>query len=304
MEKSARFFFPVVVKPSLLRDYWTLTKPKVVLLMLITSVVGMLLSSNAPIPFETFFWALTGLAGAMGGAAAFNQILDEQIDRIMKRTQNRPIAANRLTAQKALIFATLLCIVSLAILYFLVNPLTAVLTFLGVITYAFTYTVFLKRATPQNIVIGGIAGAIPPLLGWTAVTNSIHPHAWLLVLIIFVWTPPHFWALSIHRCNDYKEADIPMLPVTHGIQFTKNNIIFYTLLLILVCFLPFLTHMSGIVYLIGSTVLNSMFLYYAIKLKIDDSHRYAMKTFVFSIVHLFLLFAFLLLDHYFKINPF
>ncbi len=295
---------PPATSFQFLNDYWTLTKPRVVLLMLITSIVGMLLAAKTPIAWDTFFWTMIGLGFAMGGAAAINQTLDEHIDKIMQRTQERPVASGRIQPLNAFIFSGILCTTSMLILYFFINPLTALLTFIGVVTYAFTYTLFLKRATPQNIVIGGIAGALPPLLGWTAVTGAVHPHAWLLVLIIFVWTPPHFWALSVHRCNDYKNAAIPMLPVTHGIEFTKNNIILYTALLLLCCLLPYLTGMSGKIYLFGTLAINLLFLYHTIKLKLDKTNQHAMKTFTFSIIHLFLLFIFLLVDHYFAVPAF
>ncbi len=279
------------------RDYLELTKPKVVLLMLITALVGMQLSSPALVPFDTLLITFIGLALAMGGAAAVNHVVDQKIDALMSRTANRPIAAGRLNHTHALWFAASLCVFSIIWLAVLVNHLTAALTLFGVVGYAVIYTFYLKRATPQNIVIGGLAGAIPPLLGWTAVTNQIDGNALLLVLIIYVWTPPHFWALAIARQQEYATAKIPMLPVTHGIDFTKTSILLYTWLLIAVSYLPFLTHLSGLFYMLVVTLLNGIFLYYAVQLKWFARPGTAMRTFGYSIVYLFALFIALLIDH-------
>ena len=280
------------------QDYYELTKPKVVLLLLLTALVGMCLASDSWISWQILAAGLIGIGFLSSAAAVVNHVVDRKIDSKMARTSNRPIAKGKVTPQKALIFAAVLTIVGYAILELWVNRLTAVLTLAGLLGYAVVYTMYLKRATPQNIVIGGLAGAIPPLLGWTAVTGEIHPHALLLVLIVFIWTPPHFWALAIHREKDYARAQVPMLPVTHGIEFTKTSILLYTVLLCVVCLLPYLVGMSGIIYLIGSTLLNAGFLYYAWKLKFTSTEQTAMQTFKFSIIHLMILFVVLLVDHY------
>lgn len=280
------------------QDYYELTKPKVVLLLLLTALVGMCLASDSWISWQILAAGLIGIGFLSSAAAVVNHVVDRKIDGKMARTSNRPVAKGKVTPQKALIFAALLTIVGYAILELWVNRLTAVLTLAGLLGYAVVYTMYLKRATPQNIVIGGLAGAIPPLLGWTAVTGEIHPHALLLVLIVFIWTPPHFWALAIHREKDYARAQVPMLPVTHGIEFTKTSILLYTVLLCVVCLLPYLVGMSGIIYLIGSTLLNAGFLYYAWKLKFTSTEQTAMQTFKFSIIHLMILFVVLLVDHY------
>ncbi|MEJ2669112.1 MAG: heme o synthase [Gammaproteobacteria bacterium] len=286
------------------RDYFELTKPKVVLLMLVTVLVGMYLATDSAVPLDTLIYTLLGLSCGMGGAAAINHVVDQHTDRLMKRTGQRPIAAGRLNAKRALIFAITLCTVSILILDIRVNRLTALLTLCGVMGYAVVYTRFLKRSTPQNIVIGGLAGAIPPLLGWTAVTNNVHPYALLLVLIIFVWTPPHFWALAVHRHEEYAKADIPMLPVTHGTAFTKSCVWLYTWLMVAATLLPFATGMSGAIYLSAALVLNSIFVYYAALLKWREAQHpgIAMKTFGYSIIYLFALFISLLIDHYYRIG--
>jgi protoheme IX farnesyltransferase len=283
---------------STCQDYYELTKPKVVLLLLLTALVGMCLASDSWISWQILTAGLIGIGFLSSAAAVVNHVVDRKIDGKMARTFNRPVAKGKVTPQKALIFAAVLTIVGYAILELWVNRLTAVLTFAGLLGYAVVYTMYLKRATPQNIVIGGLAGAIPPLLGWTAVTGEIHPHALLLVLIVFIWTPPHFWALAIHREKDYARAQVPMLPVTHGIDFTKTSILLYTVLLCVVCLLPYLVGMSGLIYLIGSTLLNAGFLYYAWKLKFTSTEQTAMQTFKFSIIHLMVLFVVLLIDHY------
>jgi protoheme IX farnesyltransferase len=279
------------------KDYLELTKPKVVALLMITAWVGMYLASPELPSLSRVFIASIGMGFAMSGSAVVNHVVDYRIDIQMARTTNRPIAQSRIKPLHALFFAAALSVSGVAILYFFINPLTAILTFLGSLCYALVYTLFLKRATPQNIVIGGFAGALPPLLGWTAITGNLDPHAWLLVLIIFVWTPPHFWALAIHRVEDYAKAGIPMLPVTHGIEFTKIQIILYTVMLLLATALPFLTGMSGWFYAIVTSILNIIFLYFALKLKFSPTTKTPMQFFGYSIVYLFALFIALLIDY-------
>jgi protoheme IX farnesyltransferase len=280
------------------RAYWELTKPKVVALLMVTAIIGMFLSTPGMVPWRVLTLGSLGMALAMMASAVVNQIMDQRIDAIMARTHRRPLVQGRVNTRAALMFAVILCVLSLVILDVFINRLTAVLTFFGIIGYAFIYTMWLKRATPQNIVIGGLAGAIPPLLGWTSVTGEVHPHALLLVLIIFAWTPPHFWALAIHRREEYAKADIPMLPVTHGLEFTKTSVLLYTVILFLTALLPYLTGMSGLIYLAGATVLGGVFLLYAFRLKYRYDPKVPMKTFGFSITYLFLLFLVLLVDHY------
>lgn len=282
------------------RDYLELTKPRVVMLLMLTAIVGMFMATPKMVPLDVLLLGSLGMAFAMGAAATVNHVVDQRIDAIMARTGNRPIVQGKISPQRALLFAAVLSIASMFILSCFINPLTAFLALFGIVGYAFIYTLYLKRATPQNIVIGGLAGAIPPLLGWTAVTNQIDPHALLLVLIIFVWTPPHFWALAIHRCDDYAKAGIPMLPVTHGIEYTKSSVLHYTLLLAICTLLPYLSGMSGLIYLACALVLNAIFIVYAVKLKFGNTPSIAMKTFGYSIVYLMLLFIGLLVDHYFK----
>ena len=284
------------------RDYYELTKPRVVMLLMLTAIVGMFMATPGMVPLQVLLLGSIGMAFAMAAAAAVNQVVDQRIDGIMARTSNRPIVQGKVSSQRALLFAAVLSILSMFILSFFINPLTAFLTLFGIVGYAFIYTLYLKRATPQNIVIGGLAGAIPPLLGWTAVTNQIDPHALLLVLIIFIWTPPHFWALAIHRRDDYAKAGIPMLPVTHGIPYTQSAVLHYTLLLALCTLLPYLTGMSGLIYLAATLVLNAIFIYYAARLRFAPFPGIAMKTFGFSIVYLMGLFIALLVDHYVKVR--
>ena len=291
--------------PASWRDYLALTKPGVVVLLMVTAVAGMFLATEPAgmVPLDVLVPSFIGMSLAMMASAAINQIMDQKIDAIMARTHNRPIVTGKIDTRRAVAFAIGLTLLSMALLYVMVNPLTAYLTLFGFIGYAFFYTLYLKRATPQNIVIGGLAGAIPPLLGWTAVTNEMHPYAWLLVLIIFVWTPPHFWALAIHRAEEYKQAGIPMLPVTHGIPFTRKSVLYYTVLLFGCSLLPYLTGMSGLIYLASATVLGTIFLHHAVKLRFnDDDPRLPMKTFGYSITYLFVLFAALLIDHYLPIG--
>jgi protoheme IX farnesyltransferase len=283
------------------RDYLELTKPKVVALLVLTAWVGMVLASEQLADWSLLISATIGIGLLSAAAAALNHVVDQQIDAKMARTHSRPVARGRISSKQAIIFATSLAASGFALLYLVVNPLTAWLTLLSLFGYAVVYTMFLKRATPQNIVIGGLAGAMPPLLGWTAVTGELHGYALLLVMIIFTWTPPHFWALAIHRRDDYARVNMPMLPVTHGIEFTKSAILLYTLLLCLVCLLPYIVGMTGVIYLLGSTLLNLRFLQYAWKLKFAAGPETAMATFKFSIVHLMVLFLLLLVDHYFKV---
>ncbi len=282
------------------RDYYQLTKPKVVALLVLTAWVGMMLAAPTPPNFLLVVLASVGIALVSAAAAAFNHVLDQKIDAQMARTYMRPLPKGKLTTVQAVGFACLLAITGFMILLLAVNTLTALLTLFGLFGYAVVYTLLLKRATPQNIVIGGLAGALPPVLGWTAITGSLSGEAMLLMMIVFTWTPPHFWALAIHRCNDYAKANIPMLPVTHGIEFTKTAILLYTLLLFLVCLLPYLVGMTGIIYLAASIYLNGKFIHHAWKLKFSATSATAMETFRFSIVHLMVLFLVLLVDHYAK----
>ena len=284
--------------PALWRRYLELTKPRVVALITFTAIVGTLLASPGLPPLEALVWGNLGIALAAGCAATINHVLDRRIDEQMARTRARPLPTGQLTERNALTFAALLGVLAMAILAFLVNLLTAVLTFLSLIGYAVIYTLWLKRATPQNIVIGGAAGAAPPVLGWTAVTNSVEPNALLLFLIIFAWTPPHFWALAIARRDEYARAGIPMLPVTHGIAYTRLQVLLYTVLLTLVTLMPYLTRMSGLLYLGAALALNAGFLYYALALKITAREELPMRVFRFSVTYLMWLFAALLLDHY------
>lgn len=279
--------------------YLELTKPKVVAMLLVTALAGMQLATTEAIDIGLLLWASLGLTLGMAGAAAINHLADQKADAQMKRTSQRPLVQGAVSQKNALIFATLLCVSSVLILDVFVNRLTAILTISGMAGYALIYTLYLKRATPQNIVIGGLSGALPPLLGWTSITNEVHPHALLLVLIIFVWTPPHFWALAIHRRDDYAKAAVPMLPVTHGIEFTKTQILLYTIILLLASFLPYLSGMSGLFYLVIATLSGLGFIGYALKLKFQPTPKIAMQTFGFSIVYLILIFPALLIDHAF-----
>ena len=283
---------------SVAARYLELCKPKVVALIVFTAIVGMILAVPGWPPLPEFIAGTVGIALAAGSAAAINHLLDQRIDAVMARTRNRPLPTGQLGVNQVLTFALILAVVSMAVLVIWANTLTAVLTFFSLIGYAIIYTVWLKRATPQNIVIGGAAGAAPPVLGWAAVTGAVDHNALILFLIIYVWTPPHFWALAIHRRQDYAAVDIPMLPVTHGVRFTRWHIFFYTILLVIVTTLPYLTGMSGPLYLSGVTVLNLGFLWYAFRLLRDNDVRLPMQTFGYSIIYLMVLFVFLLADHY------
>ena len=280
------------------RDYLELTKPRVVALITFTAMVGMLLATPGMVPWEILLFGSLGIALMAGSAAAINHLIDRRADALMARTRHRPLPSGHLESWQVLGFALVIGALDLGLLLVFTNRLTAVLTFASLIGYAVIYTLFLKRATPQNIVIGGAAGAAPPLLGWTAVTGQVDSGALLLFLIIYVWTPPHFWALAIHRRHDYANADIPMLPVTHGAAFTRLHILLYTILLFLITLLPFLTGMSGWIYLAVAAVLGLRFLSFATRLYATGDDRLAMPTFGFSIVYLFGLFAALMLDHY------
>ena len=280
------------------RDYLALCKPKIVALIVFTAVVGMFLAVPGMPPLPALLFGTLGIGLAAASAAAINHVVDQRIDSIMSRTRRRPLPSGHMNEQGAIIFAFCLCALSMLILTFLVNTLTAVLTLVSLVGYGFIYSMYLKRATPQNIVIGGASGAAPPVLGWAAVSGTLDPNALLLFLIIFAWTPPHFWALAIARRKDYANADIPMLPVTHGPEYTRLHILLYTVLLCLVSVLPFAFYMSGPAYLFGAVVLGGWFLLLAIRMQSDHSDQLAMKTFGYSIFYLMALFAFLLVDHY------
>jgi len=281
------------------RDYYDLCKPRVIVLLVITAMVGVLLASPVG-ELSIFILVVSSIGIGLGSAAGavINQIVERESDAKMARTEGRPLPQGRVEQNNAFIFALLLAAGSVFILTAWINVLTAVLTFASMIGYAVVYTMYLKKATPQNIVIGGLAGAMPPLLGWVAVTNSIDPQGLILVLIIYTWTPPHFWALAIHRRDDYAKVNLPMLPVTHGIEFTKYSILGYTIIMIMVTLLPYLIFMSGWIYLVCSTLLNIYFLYMVLVLMFSKKENAAMKTFVYSINYLLLLFVSMLVDHY------
>ena len=280
------------------QDYLELTKPRVVALMIVTALIGMCMAVPGWVPWQPLVLGNLGIALCAGAAAAINHIVDERIDQQMARTQTRPVATGRITQRDAILFAAALALLGVWVLVVWVNVLTAVLTVASLIGYAFIYTMFLKRATPQNIVIGGLAGAAPPLLGWTAVTGEIHGHALLLVLIIFAWTPPHFWALAIHRREEYASVGIPMLPVTHGVGFTALHILLYTIIMFLITLMPFATHMSGPIYLAGAVVLGVIFSYWSIEIMRGENANAPMKTFQYSITYLLALFIIMLVDHW------
>jgi len=286
---------------NIVKNYYELCKPNVVLMMLLCALVGIVLASETLLPFMDIIIPLTGIALCSGSAAAINQIIDREADAEMDRTDKRPIPQGEVSVINASIFAFTIGILGVLILVYLVNTLTAILTVLALGGYAFIYTIYLKRATPQNIVIGGLAGAAPPLLGWASVTNTIEPNALLLVLIIFIWTPPHFWALAIYRKDDYAKQSIPMLPVTHGVAFTKLQIVLYTIILFLVSLFPYIVLMSGTIYLLSALILSSLFLFYSVRLYLSEDDEYAMQTFWFSIYYIFLIFIALIVDHFIAI---
>lgn len=281
------------------RDYYELCKPRVVALIVFTAMVGMFLATPGMVPLHVLVFGTLGIGMAAASAAAINHIVDQRVDAVMARTRNRPLPTGHLPTSRALLFALTLGAIAMAMLWGLVNGLTAFLTFLSLIGYAVIYTMFLKRATPQNIVIGGAAGAAPPVLGWAAVTGSIDPNALWLFLIIFVWTPPHFWALAIYRRNEYAKVEIPMLPVTHGADFARLHVLLYTILLVVVSIMPYVTLSGvGLFYLVGALILGGIFLYYAVALMVTKSDQVAIKTFRYSILYLMGIFACLLVDHY------
>ena len=284
-------------------DFLELTKPRVVALMLITAVIGMCMAVPGFVPWQPLVLGNIGIAFCAGAAAAINHVVDERIDQKMSRTTNRPVAQGRVSQSEAIVFATLLAILGTVLLATTVNVLTAVLTVASLVGYAFIYTMFLKRATPQNIVIGGLAGAAPPLLGWTAVTGEIHAHGLLLVLIIFAWTPPHFWALAIHRKEEYAAVGIPMLPVTHGNRFTALHILLYTILMFLITLLPYITLLSGWIYAVAATLLGLRFLYWSVEILREKNPDAPMATFKFSITYLMVLFIAMLADHWILGTP-
>lgn len=283
------------------RQYLALCKPKVVLLIVFTALVGMLLATDGFPSWQVLIIGNLGIGLAAASGAAVNHWVDQRIDAVMERTQNRPLPTGGISSTSALVFACSLCLISMFLLVVYINILTALLTLLSVIGYAVIYTIFLKRSTPHNIVLGGAAGAAPPVLGWAAVTGSVNTEALLLFLIIFVWTPPHFWALAIRRRKEYEQAGVPMLPVTHGVEFTKLQVLLYSLLLLIVTLVPFVIHMTGLIYLAGAMGLGCMFIYHAWKLYRGKSDEHAMKTFAYSIVYLNGLFVFLLVDHYARV---
>jgi protoheme IX farnesyltransferase len=287
-----------IVKSARWQDYLALCKPKIVALIVFTAVVGMLLSRPGLAPLDLMLIAALGIWLAASSAAVINQVVDRKIDSEMVRTRSRPLVRGSISSQSAILFAFVLCTASMLLLTFYVNVLTAVLTLLSLVGYGFIYSLYLKRATPQNIVIGGVAGAAPPVLGWTAVSGSLDPQSLLLFLIIFAWTPPHFWSLAIFRRNEYAKANVPMLPITHGVEFTRRYILLYTVVLLLISLLPFITLMTGPVYLFGAVLLGLGFLYHAVRMQFDHSDRLALRTFSYSIVYLAALFSFLILDHY------
>ena len=292
----------LAIHRPLWREYLELCKPRVVLLIVFTAIVGMFLATPAFVSLEVLIFGSLGIGLAAGSGAAVNHLVDNKIDALMGRTKNRPLATGRLEKSAALSFALLQLLISMAVLVVVINTLTAILTFASMVGYAVIYSVFLKRATPQNIVIGGAAGAMPPVLGWTAVTGQLDAHALLLFLIIFAWTPPHFWALAIHRRSEYARAEVPMLPVTHGIKFTRLQILLYTIIMFVASILPFVTGMSNAIYLIGAVLLGCGFLGYSIALFRNRDDSLPMRTFKYSIWYLAGIFACLLIDHYFPIS--
>lgn len=288
----------ILKKTASWRDYYEMCKPRVVMMMVLTSMIGMFLAVPGMVPLDILLWGNLGIALVASAGAVVNHLIDYRVDTIMQRTLKRPIPQGKVSPVQALIFACTICLAGMAIMLWLVNPLSAWLTLASFVGYAIIYTGYLKRATPQNIVIGGLSGAMPPLLGWTAVTGTVDPNGLLLVLIIFAWTPPHFWPLAIHRKKDYAKTDIPMLPVTHGDALTKLHILLYTIIMLIVSVLPYLTGMSGLPYLIAAVLLGAGFLYRSIDLMITQRPQAAMQTFRYSIAYLIALFLALLVDHY------
>ena len=292
----------IQIKQSNFRGFWVLCKPRVVALMLVTTYVGMFLAASDPLPLPLLLATLTGVALCAGAAASINHIIDHRIDRLMKRTNKRPIVSGAISIRSASIFALLMMSAGFLILASFVNQLTAFLTLATLIGYAGIYTIYLKHTTAQNIVIGGLSGAFPPLLGWTAVSGTFQPNSLLLVLIIYTWTPPHFWALALHRLDEYKKAKIPMLPVTHGVSYTKLCIFLYSILLFVCTLLPYLVGMSHVLYLFGCILLNIVFNYWAIRLLFSDAPKVSLNLFRYSILYLLLLFILLLIDKQWVLN--
>ena len=298
MENTSNSQNPKVGFFTTCNSFYELCKPRVVMMLVFTAVIGMFLATPGMVPWQPLVFGTLGIGLAAASAAAINQVVDQKIDKEMRRTKDRPLPQGNVSNSQALFFAIVLGTIAMIILTFLVNGLTAWLTLLSLIGYAVIYTMYLKHATPQNIVIGGAAGAAPPVLGWVAVTGTIDPNSLMLFLIIFTWTPPHFWALAIHRREEYAKVDVPMLPVTHGIEYTRLHVLLYTIIMIAVTLLPFATRMSGVVYLGGVIILDAIFLYYAIKMQSGKDDTIPIKTFAYSILYLMLLFALLLIDHY------
>ena len=287
---------------NIVREFIILTKPRVNLLIMFTAIVGMLLAHQSTLNYELIFFASIGIGLAASAAAIINHVVDQRIDSIMDRTKSRPLVNGSIKPLHAIYFALFLSFSSISLLYILVNTLTALLTLLSIIIYSFIYSVYLKNLTSQNIVIGGIAGAMPPLLGWTSITNQIEPFPLVLFLIIFLWTPPHFWALAVYKYEDYKKAEIPMLPVTHGKDFTRLHIFLYSILLFCITLFPFILGLSGFIYLTGATIIGLKFLIDAYDLMITKSDRRAIRLLKYSITYLAILFAALLIDHYWYLS--
>ena len=287
---------------SRLEQYLQLTKPRVVALIVFTAIIGMLLATDGPVPLPILLFGSIGIWLVAGAAAAFNCLVEQKIDALMARTRGRPLPLGTVSTSETLILSGLVGGGGLTILYMLVNPLTMWLTLATFVGYAVIYTVVLKPLTPQNIVIGGASGAMPPVLGWAAVTGDVSHEAWLLFLIIFAWTPPHFWALALYRKHEYAKADVPMLPVTHGDKFTRLHVLLYTMILFAVSLLPFAVRMSGWLYAVGAVILGGIFLYYAFRIWHSYSDALARRTFRYSIIYLSLLFAILLVDHYLPVS--
>ncbi len=287
-----------------INSFFTLCKPRVTALIVFTAIIGMFLATPGMVPLQILIPATIGIAMASGAAAAFNHLVEQKIDAKMARTRARPLPTGQVNSKQTFIFASVVALIGLAILYFFVNPLTMMLTFATFVGYAVIYTVFLKPATPLNIVIGGLSGAMPPALGWAAVTGTVSAEAWLLVLIIFAWTPPHFWALALYRRDEYAKSGLPMLPVTHGEMFTRLHILLYTIILVAVTLIPFAMRMSGMIYLVSTLILNGIFVYYAVKLYRQYSDALSKTTFKYSILYLMLIFLALVVDHYLLILPY
>ena len=283
-----------------IKNFLTLCKLRVNSLIVFTAVIGMFLSTPGMVPWDILFSGIIGIGFVAAAAAAFNCLIEESIDTKMARTRARPLGTGKISQQETLVLASILGLVGLAVLFFFVNFLTMWLTLITFFAYAAIYTVFLKPATPMNIVIGGASGAMPPVLGWAAVNNQLAPEAWILFLIIFCWTPPHFWALALYRREEYAKVGIPMLPVTHGEKFTLLHIILYTIILAIVTLMPFSVGMSGLIYLFFATILNAIFLYYVVVLYRNYSDKLSKKVFNYSILYLSLIFAAFLVDHYYK----